>query len=272
MIVMMMHWTCSQCTLLNGNKKMGFSFYQIGVAWKTWKKCKWIQVHQVQVLPEPIHHERLKNCSLQFAIIQMSSYTGHTILILGEILEPAKDEWRLPLVVVKGNKPPLLGIDWPQKIKLNRGKDLQFSKRQKRYTAHTGKLCLKKHKDLFKDGYGKIKDFRAEIKSAEWSQANLPQATTSTLCSAGSSGRSGRSAWAPTDKLESSHKWKGVTVVVEPKKDKASEIVRWLQSHGKSMHIPRRISSSKCWSKWASIWVNRVIILTLTLWEKNCFL
>lgn len=62
--------------------------------------------------------------------------------------------------MVKGCKPPLLGRNWLQKIKLNWGKIFSLQ----RNNPLTLKDTLEKHEDLFKDGYGKIKDFRAKIR------------------------------------------------------------------------------------------------------------
>ncbi len=66
----------------------------------------------------------------------------------------------MPLVVVKGNKPPLLGRNWLQKLKLNWGKIFSLQRNE----PLTRKDMLEKPKDLFKDGYGKIKNFRAKIR------------------------------------------------------------------------------------------------------------
>lgn len=120
----------------------------------------------VSLISESLYDEQLKDCSLQPVAIHLSSYTGDTIPVLGKILVPVKyegHEWKLPLVVVKGSKPPLLGRNWLQKIKLNWGKifSLQGGKKNEQLTLQT---MLEKHKDLFKDGYGKIKDFRAKIR------------------------------------------------------------------------------------------------------------
>lgn len=71
----------------------------------------------VSLIPESLYREQLKNCPLKPAAIHLSSYTGDTIPVLGKILVPVKygeQEWELPLLVVKGCKPPLLGRNWLQ--------------------------------------------------------------------------------------------------------------------------------------------------------------
>ena len=117
----------------------------------------------VSLIPESLYQEQLKNCPLKPAAIHLSSYTGDIIPVLGKVLVPVKygeQEWKLPLVVVKGSKPPLLGRNWLQKIKLNWGKIFSLQRTE----PLTLQDMLEKHKDLFKDGYGKIKDFRAKIR------------------------------------------------------------------------------------------------------------
>lgn len=120
----------------------------------------------VSLIPEHIYDEHLKSRPLQPAAIRLSSYTGDTIPVLGKIQVPVKhegQEWTLPLVVVKGNKTPLLGRNWLRKIKLNWGKI--FSLNESKENEHLSlQGVLGKHKELFKEGYGKIKDFKATIR------------------------------------------------------------------------------------------------------------
>lgn len=120
----------------------------------------------VSLIPESLYGEQLKSCPLQPAAIRLSSYTGDAIPVLGKIIVPVKhegQEWRLPLVVVKGNKPPLLGRNWLRKIKLNWATIFRIDE-----SKGDDQLSLQgiigKHKDLFKEGYGKIKDFKATIR------------------------------------------------------------------------------------------------------------
>ncbi len=58
------------------------------------------------------------------------------------------------------SKPRLLGRNWLKKIKLNWGKIFSLQRNKLLII----KDRLEKHKDLFTDGYGKIKDFRAKIR------------------------------------------------------------------------------------------------------------
>ncbi|KAG1941992.1 retrotransposable element [Pimephales promelas] len=76
----------------------------------------------LSLIPEHIYTEKLKDCSLSPTAIHLASYTGDKIPVLGEIKVPVTYEGQqcsLPLIVVKGDKPPLLGRNWLQKISLN---------------------------------------------------------------------------------------------------------------------------------------------------------
>lgn len=64
----------------------------------------------VCLIPESLYQEQLKDCPLKLAAIHLSSYTGDTIPVLGKMpVKYGQQEWKLPLLVVKGCKPPLLG-------------------------------------------------------------------------------------------------------------------------------------------------------------------
>ena len=54
--------------------------------------------------------------------VVLRTYTGHPIEVLGEVtmeVEYGNKAQRLPLVVVGGNGPNLLGRDWLQRIKMD---------------------------------------------------------------------------------------------------------------------------------------------------------
>ncbi|RXN17967.1 integrase core domain [Labeo rohita] len=119
----------------------------------------------VSLIPESVYKELLSDCPLQPVEIHLSSYTGDIIPVLGEIQVPVQyngNEWTLPLMVVKGDKTPLMGRNWLQKIKLDWGKI--FSLKQETAIQLSLKAVLDNHKDLFKEGYGKITDFQSRIR------------------------------------------------------------------------------------------------------------
>ena len=64
----------------------------------------------------------------------------------------------LPLIVVDGDGPPLLGRNWLEQLKLNRRNIFHVSK------ADTLSDVLSRRKMVFDKGLGTIKGFKADIK------------------------------------------------------------------------------------------------------------
>ena len=62
---------------------------------------------------------------------------------------------KLPLVVAKGDKPVLLGRNWPDKLKLDWATIFKVSE----VNAVDGLTA--KYQDLFEKGYGHLKQFKA---------------------------------------------------------------------------------------------------------------
>ncbi|GAA6075369.1 uncharacterized protein K02A2.6-like, partial [Tachysurus ichikawai] len=126
----------------------------------------------LSLIPEHIYTEKLKDCVLSLTSIHLASYTGDKIPVLGEIKVPVKykeQQCSLSLIVVKGDKHPLLGCNWLQKISLN-WKEI-FSLRQRTpVSVTTLSDVLERYKQLFQDGYGNISDFKAKVRVQEGSQ------------------------------------------------------------------------------------------------------
>ncbi|XP_072177830.1 uncharacterized protein [Diadema setosum] len=76
----------------------------------------------VSVIPEAVYMEKLKQIPLDAKRIELRSYSGEKIPVLGSVQVPVTYKGQqadLPLVVVKGDKPALLGRNWLQTLKLN---------------------------------------------------------------------------------------------------------------------------------------------------------
>uniref|UniRef100_H2ZYF8 ribonuclease H n=1 Tax=Latimeria chalumnae TaxID=7897 RepID=H2ZYF8_LATCH len=119
----------------------------------------------VLLVPEHIYKSCLSKCPLQPSLIQLTSYIGDQIPVLGEIQTPVTYEgraWTLPLVVVQGNRPALLGRNWLDKIKLNWDKIFTLCAKTVASQDAVSKV-LDKHDPLFQEGYGTITDFKAKI-------------------------------------------------------------------------------------------------------------
>ncbi len=92
--------------------------------------------------------------------IVLRSYSGEQIQPKGvaEVIVQSGDQQRkLPLVVVQGNQPSLLGRNWLEKLQINW--------REVKKLSHSTKLeaLLAKHLGLFQGGLGKMKRVKARI-------------------------------------------------------------------------------------------------------------
>ena len=78
-----------------------------------------------------------------------------------------QQELVLPLIVVDGDGPPLLGRNWLQQLKLNWHTIFHMSE------ADTLSDVLSRHKMVFDKGLGTIKGFKADIKLQDFFFFNL---------------------------------------------------------------------------------------------------
>ena len=93
---------------------------------------------------------------------KLHTYTGEPLKVLGEItvdVQYGKQSATLPLVVVQGSGPTLLGRDWLQKITLDWKGIHQVQ------SASTFMLdeVLERHSNVFKPGVGLVRDTTATI-------------------------------------------------------------------------------------------------------------
>ena len=98
---------------------------------------------------------------------ELRSYSGDKLDLLGELtvtVEYHAHKYELPLVIVKGDKPALLGRNWLEIIKLDWGKILSVSK------DNPVDRLEKEYPKLFDVGYGKINNFKATISLQPGSQ------------------------------------------------------------------------------------------------------
>lgn len=118
----------------------------------------------VSVISETLYQKHLSHLKLQPSSLNLRTYSGEKVSLLGEIRVPVKygsQEETLPLQIAKGDKPSLFGRNWLEKIRL----DWQsiFSVTQKRETDNLEDL-LSKHARLFDKSIGTIQDFTAQIR------------------------------------------------------------------------------------------------------------
>ncbi len=91
---------------------------------------------------------------------------GDKIPGLGELKFPVTykgQQWSLPLIVVKGDKPPLLGHTWLHKMSLN-WKEILGLFHVPSVSVTSLSDVLEKQRELFGDGYGRISDLKAKVR------------------------------------------------------------------------------------------------------------
>ncbi|XP_041439913.1 uncharacterized protein K02A2.6-like [Xenopus laevis] len=119
----------------------------------------------VSLISEFVYKNCLGGIALQNSPSHLTSYTGEKIPVLGQIQAPVTYEGQsfiLPLVVVKGDRPTLLGRNWLKHLKLNWAKI--FTIKQTEATFHKNlEQVLSKHDSLFKEDFGSIKGLKATI-------------------------------------------------------------------------------------------------------------
>ena len=98
----------------------------------------------------PLTNEQIKLCT----------YTGEEINVLGSISVTAKSEnctSTLPLLVVEGNGPSLMGQNWLSELRLDWKTVHAMS------ISHSLEDVLEQNKEIFQKGLGKIKDVEAKL-------------------------------------------------------------------------------------------------------------
>lgn len=115
----------------------------------------------VSLMSERTFHKIFKNeLELKPSSVILRSYSGHRLEVLGVVdltITHHAQTARLPLVVVTGDGPSLLGRNWLQLIKLDWGsiKTIQSN------SALAG--VIKKHTPLFRSKLGKLQGMEAKV-------------------------------------------------------------------------------------------------------------
>ena len=115
----------------------------------------------VSIMPRALYEKYFSHYILASTNTKLKAYNGLPIPVSGIITLPVVYEGQeqcLPLLVVEGNGPALLGRNWLEKLKLNWQNILQVR------VAESLSGVLTKHKAIFRKGLGTIKGFKADIK------------------------------------------------------------------------------------------------------------
>ncbi|XP_017575179.2 uncharacterized protein K02A2.6-like [Pygocentrus nattereri] len=113
------------------------------------------------IVSENVYKNRLKPLSLKPANIKLKTYTGEQVPVRGVVdvtVQLNKQTAKLPLYVVKGDYPSLLGRAWLDKITLDWPAIRMMVKEE------TGLIyILNKHADVFKDELGNMKNISVKL-------------------------------------------------------------------------------------------------------------
>ena len=129
--------------LLNGSSKVNFEL-DTGAS--------------VSVISEKTWRDDLKGIPLKKSGISLRTYTGKRLKVVGKVdvnVEYEKQTASLPLHVLEGNGPSLLGRNWLRSIQLNWGSI-------KRVVNNLDEL-LDKHREVFQDELGVFKNVKAKL-------------------------------------------------------------------------------------------------------------
>ena len=122
----------------------------------------------VTIISEGTFRKMLPKLQLQPSTVRLKTYTGERMQVVGEAdvqVEYCQQHMELPLVVVEGSGPSLLGRNWLQKITLD-WKSIKQVQTSPSTVTSLDKL-LDKNKDLFKEGLGTMRGIEARLSIKE---------------------------------------------------------------------------------------------------------
>ena len=119
----------------------------------------------VTIIPDTTRKAIFPTARLQHSSVNLRTYTGEPIQVVGELLVNVQycqqEVKQLPLTVVKGDGPALLGRNWLQHIRL----DWKMIKKvtQQPDPKKSLESLLDKYKEVFQEELGHISDFKARL-------------------------------------------------------------------------------------------------------------
>ncbi len=136
---------------------------------------------KASVITECVYRSRYSHLDLQQSNMTMRTYTGEKVEALGMLSVKVRNngnEEILPLQVVKGVGPPLLGRQWLTFVTLDWDKLSSGLHHSTNSAAHPGELeeILIQHCDVFSSELGKIKDIKAHLSLKEGSSPKFMKA------------------------------------------------------------------------------------------------
>ena len=114
----------------------------------------------VSLVGERIYKTQMSHFTLEPAGLSLTSYSGDSIYVLGKINVPVQYHGQrdvLPLIVVGGDKPGILGRNWLSRLQLDWGKIFAVGN-----NAQLDSL-LTEYASVFSDNPGEIRGFEADV-------------------------------------------------------------------------------------------------------------
>ena len=112
----------------------------------------------VSVMSNEAWRKLKTSTKLQISSLKLRTYTGEALKVVGQALVDVEYEGntkRLPIQVLEGDGPSLLGRNWLKDIKLNW--------RTIKKLSNNLDSMLEEHKDVFKDELGTMKGVKAKL-------------------------------------------------------------------------------------------------------------
>ncbi|KAJ8380942.1 hypothetical protein SKAU_G00017200 [Synaphobranchus kaupii] len=125
----------------------------------------WMQVDtgtRVSMVSEAVYKEKLQHLTLRVTKLKLRTYTGEAVPVLGVVdvtVEHNEQKKTLPLYIIQGNCPALLGHRWLEKLRLNWQEVFLVN------DGDTGPLqeILKKHSKVFDGELSTMKDITVKL-------------------------------------------------------------------------------------------------------------
>lgn len=117
---------------------------------------------RVSMISEVVYKEKLQHLALRETKLKLRTHTGESVPVLGVVkvrVEHNQQKEILPLYIIAGNRPALLGRRWLQKIKLNWQGVFMVTDGE----ASPLQEILKKHPTIFDGELGRMKDITVKL-------------------------------------------------------------------------------------------------------------
>jgi len=127
----------------------------------------------VSVISQAIKDQLFPDCQLKDTSTKLTTYTGEQIAVAGKIKVEVRyghQRAELPLFVVRGEGPSLMGRDWLQSIRLDWNSICTITSKTR------AEEFMHKYPEVFKEGLGEMNTFSATLKMKQGSTPRFVKA------------------------------------------------------------------------------------------------